>query len=78
MTPIDSGDRHGRDAPIGRRTAPGAIAITPDGTTVYVADYGANTVTPIDTATEGARDADRRRQTDRPLAITPDGKTPTW
>jgi YVTN family beta-propeller protein len=37
--------------PIQVGRSPGGIAITPDGKTVYVANIGSNTVTPIATAT---------------------------
>jgi len=44
------GLRRGRP-PIQVGRSPGGIAITPDGKTVYVANIGSNTVTPIATAT---------------------------
>jgi len=42
----------GTPIPVGR--APSAIAITPDGTTAYVANFLSGTVTPIDIATNTA------------------------
>ena len=36
--------------PVKAGRCPGAIAITPDGTTAYVLDHGSHTVTPISTA----------------------------
>jgi YVTN family beta-propeller protein len=61
--------------PITVGSSPSGIAILPDGTTAYVANFGSNTVTPIDIATHtaGAPIA----VTPRPLfvAITPDGRT---
>ena len=44
-----------------RSAAPHAIAITPDGTTAYVANWGFGTVTPIDIATGTAGTADPGR-----------------
>ena len=42
-----------------------AIAITPDGKTVYVANWRADTVTPITTATNTAGQADQGREGSR-------------
>jgi YVTN family beta-propeller protein len=49
---------------------PAAIAITPDGRTVYVADSGSGTVTPISTATNKAGPAIRTGKTLFAIAIT--------
>ncbi len=47
VTPIDLG--HGTPGtPISVGANPDAIAITPNGSTAYVANYGSGTVTPID------------------------------
>ena len=53
---------------------PGAIAITPDGRTIYVASYR-NTVTPIFTATNTAGTPIKVGKTPTAIAVTPDGKT---
>jgi YVTN family beta-propeller protein len=56
-----------------------AIAVTPDGTTAFVANYGANgsghTVTPVDVATGHARPPINVGNGPDAIAITPDGKT---
>ena len=48
-------------APIRVGIDPISIAVTPDGKTIYVANYGSGTVTPIRTATDTARHADHGR-----------------
>jgi YVTN family beta-propeller protein len=50
---------------------PGPIAITPEGTTAYVASTSYRTVTPIDTATNTALPAIRVGQAPDAIAITP-------
>ena len=53
MTPISTAtNTAGKPIKVG--TDPGAIAITPNGKTAYVANDGSGTVTPIDTATNTA------------------------
>jgi YVTN family beta-propeller protein len=52
-------------------TAPVAIAITPGGTTAYVADYTYNRVTPSDTATNTVLPAITVRESPEAIAITP-------
>jgi hypothetical protein len=57
--------------------SPDAIAVTPDGQTVLVANVGnpaPNTVTPISTRT-GSRTADQAARLPNAIAITPDGTT---
>jgi YVTN family beta-propeller protein len=54
---------------------PDAIAITPDGATAYVANFGSGTVTPIDTATNTAGPAIAVGKGPDDIAITPDGAT---
>ena len=56
---------------------PGAIAITPDGKTAYVANYYSGTVTPITTATNRAGKPIRIAEGPGTIAIaiTRDGKT---
>ena len=55
---------------------PGAIAITPDGTTAYVADESLNVVIPVRTATNTSGRTDHRwGPLPFGIAITPDGKT---
>jgi YVTN family beta-propeller protein len=54
---------------------PAGIAITPDGKTAYVANYGSGSVTPINTATNTAGAAITVGVRPTSIAITPDGKT---
>jgi len=54
---------------------PEAMAITPDGKTLYVANEHSGTVTPIRTATGAALRPIRVGQMPGAIAITPDGKT---
>ena len=65
LPPIKAGDN------------PDFIAITPDGKTVYVANYvyQRGTVTPIRTATNTALPPIKVGRTPAAIAITPDGKT---
>ena len=62
--------------PIGVGTHPDALAISPDGSTVYVANYGSDNVTPIHVATNTAAPAGAwiavGSEPDG-IAITPDG-----
>ncbi len=78
MTPIDvATGRTGTPIRVG--SGPWGIAITPDGKTAYVANYGANgggnTVTPIDVATGRAGTPIRVGDGPVAIAITPDGTT---
>jgi YVTN family beta-propeller protein len=73
ITPDPSGGYKVR--PIGVGTDPDAIAITPDGSTAYVANAGDNTVTPITTSDKTARQAITVGSDPDAIAITPDGKT---
>ena len=52
-------------------TDPEKIAITPDGRTVYVTDFGSGTVTPISTATNKAGPAITVGKGPFGIAITP-------
>jgi len=54
---------------------PRAMAITPDGATIYVTNYQSGTVTPIRTATGTALAPIRVGGNPWAIAITPDGKT---
>jgi YVTN family beta-propeller protein len=54
---------------------PYGLAITPDGKTVYIANYGSGTVTPIATATNTAGPPITVGFGPLDIAITPDGKT---
>src|SRR5262249_56804877 len=65
LPPINAGDN------------PDAIAITPHGKTVYVANYvyRGGTVTPIRTATKTALPPIKTGRSPAAIAITPDGKT---
>jgi hyaluronoglucosaminidase len=62
-------NKAGRAIPVGN--VPGAIAITPDGKTVYVANWDAGTVTLISTATNKPGPAIRTGKTPFAIAITP-------
>lgn len=74
VTPISL--RTGRARrPIRVGARPAAIALAPDGHTVYVVDSGANTVTPIDTLTSKPGEPIRVGSDPRAIAITPDGRT---
>jgi YVTN family beta-propeller protein len=61
--------------PITVGTAPGAIAITPDGKTAYIVNSGSGTVTPITTATGTAGSPITVGTNPQAIAITPDGST---
>ena len=63
----------GTPIPVGK--GPVALAMTPDHTTVYVANDGSGTVTPIDTATNTAGPPIPVGHYPHAIAITPDGKT---
>jgi YVTN family beta-propeller protein len=54
--------------------SPAAVAVTPDGRTVYVANEGSGTVTPIDTATRRPGRAIKVGAAPVALAITPNGR----
>jgi YVTN family beta-propeller protein len=54
---------------------PRALAITPDGKTIYVTNYQSGTVTPIRTATNTALAPIKVDGNPWAIAITPDGKT---
>ena len=79
VTPIDTATNTAGE-PIDVGNEPLAIAITPDGKTVYVAntydtDRGPYTVTPINTATSTPGEPIRVGSGPWAFAITPDGKT---
>jgi YVTN family beta-propeller protein len=61
--------------PIAVGQDPRAMAITPDGTTIYVTNYMSGTVTPIRIATGTALAPIRVGGNPWAIAITPDGKT---
>jgi YVTN family beta-propeller protein len=58
---------------------PAALAVTPNGKTVYVADFGAKTVTPISTATntpgKSIEVSPVKNYNNTAIALSPDGKT---
>jgi YVTN family beta-propeller protein len=60
---------------IGVGTFPAALAVTPDGRTLYVANHGDNTVTPVDVATGTPGTPIPVGQDPDALAVTPDGST---
>jgi YVTN family beta-propeller protein len=60
---------------IGVGTFPAALAVTPDGRTLYVANYGDNTVTPVDVATGTPGTPIPVGHDPDALAVTPDGRT---
>ena len=65
-------------APITVGTHPSAIAITPDGTTAYVTNYGSDNVTEIDTSTNAAAPSASWipvGSEPNAIAISPDGTT---
>ena len=51
------------------------MAMTPDGKTIYVANLGSGTVTPVSTATNTAGQPIKVGSQPSAIAITPDGKT---
>jgi YVTN family beta-propeller protein len=59
----------GAPIPVGKQ--PWAVAITPDGRTAYVANYGSNTVTPISVATGRPGPTVPAGQAPNSLAVTP-------
>jgi YVTN family beta-propeller protein len=61
--------------PISVGGEPWGIAVTPNGATVYVANYGDNTVTPISTATNTAGTPIPVGSQPKGIAITPNGAT---
>ena len=65
----------GTPTPVG--LSPAAVAITPDGATAFVANFGSNSVTPVDTATGVAAPAVDTGSDTHPVAvaISPDGRT---
>jgi len=74
VTPIGlTTHRPGKPVKVGAN--PQAIAITPNGKTVYVLDWGSAAVTPISTATNRAGPAIRVGSYPFAIAIAPDGKT---
>jgi YVTN family beta-propeller protein len=74
VTPINTATgRVGKAIKVGNE--PGAIAITPDGKTAFVANYGSGTVTPIRTATSKAGRAIKVGENPVAIGITPNGRT---
>jgi YVTN family beta-propeller protein len=74
VTPINTSTRRaGKPIPVGKQ--PRAIAITPNGKTAYVLDWGSAAVTPISTATNRAGPAIRVGSYPFAIAIAMDGKT---
>jgi YVTN family beta-propeller protein len=60
---------------LGRRSGPWALAATPDGKTVYVADYGTSTITPVSTRSGRPGTPIKVPRDPDELAMAPDGKT---
>jgi YVTN family beta-propeller protein len=74
VTPFHTATNHvGKKIPVGQE--PFAIAVTPDGKTVYAVNSGSDTVTPINTATNTAGPAIPVGLAPVAIAVTPDGKT---
>jgi YVTN family beta-propeller protein len=66
--------KHPSDIPVG--TAPGRVAVTPNGKTAFVSNFGSGTVSTIDVKTRTKHPADIPVGTaPYEVAITPDGKT---
>ena len=75
MTPISTAtNTAGTPNPV-QQAGPFAIAITPDGTTAYVADFGSYSVTPIDIAANSAGTAIPVGYEPAGIVISPDGLT---
>jgi YVTN family beta-propeller protein len=74
VTPIGL-TTHRAGKPIKVGANPQAIAITPDGSTAFVANYGSDTVTPIRTVSRRAGTPIPVGRQPWAIAITPDGKT---
>ncbi|HXZ73875.1 MAG TPA: alkaline phosphatase family protein, partial [Streptosporangiaceae bacterium] len=74
VTPIGL-TTHRAGKPIKVGANPQAIAITPDGSTAFVANYGSDTVTPIRTVSRRAGTPIPVGKQPRAIAITPDGRT---
>lgn len=76
--PGDADEANVAGTPVGVGTHPDAIAISPDGRTAYVANFGSDNVTPIDVATDTAAAPGAwisvGSEPDA-VAITPDGTT---
>ena len=74
VTPIGlTTHRPGKPIKVGAN--PQAIAITPDGSTAFVANYGSNSVTPITTVSRRAGAPIPVGRQPWAIAVTPDGKT---
>ncbi len=73
VTASSGGQQVGKKIKVG--SYPDAIAIAPDGLTAYVANYTANTVTPIDLATDKPEKPISAGIGPADIAIAPDGKT---
>ena len=74
VTPIGlTARRAGKPIKVGAN--PQAIAITPDGSTAFVANYGSNSVTPIRTVSRRAGAPIPVGKQPWAIAITPDGRT---
>jgi YVTN family beta-propeller protein len=74
VTPIGlTARRAGKPIKVGAN--PQAIAITPDGSTAFVANYGSNSVTPIRTVSRRAGTPIPVGKKPWSIAITPDGRT---
>ena len=72
---INTFDNHVQGTPTGVRTDPTSITISPDGTTSYVTNFSADTVTPITTATGTRGTAIPVGAYPRDVAVSPDGAT---
>ncbi len=77
ITPVNT-VTHAVGTPItvaGGQSSTGGLAITPDGSTLYVTDDGSNTLTPIATGTNTAGNPITVGSAPEAVAITPDGST---
>ncbi len=61
--------------PIAVGSEPYSVAITPDGTTAYVADYGSDQIVPVTLATGAVGTPIALGDRPTAIAITPDGHT---
>jgi YVTN family beta-propeller protein len=72
VTPVNLASRQaGKAIPVG--ADPAAVAVMPDGRTVYMANEGSGTVTPIDAATRRPGRAIKVGAAPAALTITPNG-----
>ncbi len=73
VTPVNLASRKAGNA-INVGADPAAVAVTPNGRTVYVADEGSGTVTPVDVATDRPGQPVTVGAGPRAIAMTPGGR----